>query len=323
MEHDEVYLEKTLKKICLGYFYLVILVFISFSIYYFYENISFFKYYSTSIAITHIFLFFIPYKLEYKFIKELISVYLIFISIALYPFVTLYWAAGQVTVFVWYLLIPFAGLIFFSTRTVVYWTLYILFLFCTVFIVSNFIPERYVIQFESYQSSVLNIITIVCCLGLAAYFIFSLSRVNHIKMEILKKERINKSLEKVVDDVEDTEKYLQLYDSIEEYIENEKPYCDPNFTITQLATAVNSNITYVSKAIRISKDVNFNVLMNTYRINMIKDMLDKGYHNTFTIKHIYTSAGFKQQTTFNKVFKQIEGITPTDYIKSLQINTNQ
>ncbi len=36
---------------------------------------------------------------------------------------------------------------------------------------------------------------------------------------------------------------------------------------------------------------------------------------------VYTEAGFKNQSTFNRVFKQIEGMTPSEYIRNLkQIN---
>jgi AraC-like DNA-binding protein len=37
--------------------------------------------------------------------------------------------------------------------------------------------------------------------------------------------------------------------------------------------------------------------------------------------YIYTEAGFSNQSTFNRVFKQIEGITPSEYFqKNLKNN---
>lgn len=322
MGSDELNLEVILKKICLRYFYLIVVVFSLFSVYYWHKDMTQFMYITMMCVLIHVFLVFVPYKLEYKAIKTLIPVYLIFLSFLLYPLVVLYWSVGQVTVFMWYLLIPFTSLIFFPVKTAVYWTIYVLILSCLVFFTSYFTPDKYIIHFTNEQASSLNIMTILCCLGLAVYFIFSLNSVNQTKMELLKlqKDDNNTSEEKEnTDTPEDIDKYNELFGIIQSYVEDKKPYCDPNFTITQLASAVDSNITYVSKAIKINRDMNFNVFMNTYRVDMIKNMLDRGYQNTFTIKYIYSSAGFKQQTTFNKVFKQIAGITPTDYIKN-QIN---
>ncbi|WP_370567614.1 helix-turn-helix domain-containing protein [Dysgonomonas sp. Marseille-P4677] len=34
------------------------------------------------------------------------------------------------------------------------------------------------------------------------------------------------------------------------------------------------------------------------------------------MRYIYSSAGFRHQSTFNKVFKELEGITPSEYIKN-------
>lgn len=325
MGFNELNIEVVLKKICLRYFYLIIVVFSLFSVYYWLNDMAEFMYITMTCVVIHAFLFFIPYKLEYNAIKTLIPIYLTFLSLAIYPLVVLYWSVGQMTVFMWYLLIPFASLIFFPIKKSIYWTIYVLILCCSVFITAYLLPEKYIINFTDRQISSLNVMTIFGCLGLAVYFIFYLNKVNQIKMELLKQHNQDNSSRAEngnADTFEDADKYNELFNTIQSYVEKEKPYCDPNFTITQLATAVESNTTYVSKAIKLNKDMNFNVFMNTYRVNMIKEMLDKGYQNTFTIKHIYSSAGFKQQTTFNKVFKQIAGITPTDYIKN-QINASQ
>lgn len=119
---------------------------------------------------------------------------------------------------------------------------------------------------------------------------------------------------------EDIEKFNALYNEIVDYFEREKPYCNPDFCISQLSLALDSNVKYISKAIKINKDVNFNVFVNIYRINMTKDMLAHDFQDKYTIRYIYTSAGFRHQSTFNKAFKQIEGITPSEYIKINQLD---
>jgi AraC-like DNA-binding protein len=47
----------------------------------------------------------------------------------------------------------------------------------------------------------------------------------------------------------------------------------------------------------------------------VKDKLQSDELKTMTLMHIYSEAGFKNQSTFNKVFKKIEGVTPSEYIQ--------
>jgi len=111
------------------------------------------------------------------------------------------------------------------------------------------------------------------------------------------------------------DKFKELYNRIILYFEKEKPYCDPNFTILKLSLAINSSTAHIAKAIKMNRNTNFNFFVNKYRIRMVKEMLDKDWQNKYTIKYIHLSAGFNHQSTFNKVFKEIEGITPSEYIK--------
>jgi AraC-like DNA-binding protein len=50
---------------------------------------------------------------------------------------------------------------------------------------------------------------------------------------------------------------------------------------------------------------------------MVKDMLNNDVDKKYTLHYIYTSAGFRNQSTFNKVFKLLEGITPSEYITKI------
>jgi YesN/AraC family two-component response regulator len=113
-------------------------------------------------------------------------------------------------------------------------------------------------------------------------------------------------------------KYNYLYSNILNYFETKKPYNNPDFDIAQLAIALDSNSSYISKAIKVSRNMNFNTFVNTYRIDKIKEMIQEN-QSKYTLEYIYSSAGFKNQSTFNKVFKLVEGITPSEYYKRYKI----
>jgi YesN/AraC family two-component response regulator len=108
-----------------------------------------------------------------------------------------------------------------------------------------------------------------------------------------------------------------LFVKIEQYFTDERPFTDPNFSINKLAAYLNSNVSYVSRALNIHKNINFKTYLNSHRINYVKKKLDNLEHKNVTIQYIYTSAGFLHQSTFNRIFKEIEGITPSEYITKL------
>jgi YesN/AraC family two-component response regulator len=110
------------------------------------------------------------------------------------------------------------------------------------------------------------------------------------------------------------EKYSDLYESMLKYFETKRPYINPDFDLAQLAIALDSNSSYISKSIKINKDMNFNTFVNLYRINKVKEMIQEN-QSKYTLEYIYVSSGFKNQSTFNKVFKLVEGVTPSEYYK--------
>lgn len=316
MSGVQIELDILYKKVSVNFFYLIISILGSFSIFYEVEDLFPFNYFTISAVLFHIIIFYIPYRLDYSSIKLLIPGYLVIISLFLYPIIILFWKAGQVTAFMWYLLIPLGAMVFFTFRVFLFWSIAIIVLACSVFFVSPFVPDQYIVGFTTRQLYIINIMTIVFCLIFILYFLFYLNRLNQIRMTTAIEERSDNHI--LEENENDREKYIGIYGRILDYFEKEKPYCNPDFTISQLAAAINSNVTYISKAINIERDINFNILINTYRINRIKDMLESDYQNKYTIQHIYMSAGFRHQSTFNKIFKQIEGVTPSEYIKNMQ-----
>lgn len=109
----------------------------------------------------------------------------------------------------------------------------------------------------------------------------------------------------------------ELYNEIIIYMEDKKPYQDSEFSIKKLSKALNTNETYVSRALNQKGNKKFNILVNQYRIAQVKTELLKDINRRYSLEHLYTKAGFTQQSTFNRVFKEDTGITPSQYIFDL------
>jgi len=117
-----------------------------------------------------------------------------------------------------------------------------------------------------------------------------------------------------------TEKATVLYEEIVTFFENKKPYQNPNFNMSELCKALDTNATYVYRALNLMTQKSFRDLVNEYRIAQVLSEIDQEAHKKFTIEHIYMEAGFVQQSTFNRVFKKTTGQTPSQYIENMPNN---
>lgn len=62
---------------------------------------------------------------------------------------------------------------------------------------------------------------------------------------------------------------------------------------------------------------NFSTYINSYRIEHIKKVLADSENDHLPILTIAMNHGFNSLSPFNRAFKQVEGITPTEFRKKL------
>lgn len=90
-------------------------------------------------------------------------------------------------------------------------------------------------------------------------------------------------------------------------------YCSPDFSLERLAKAIGSNSKYVSQTINEEFGKNFNAFTNDYRIKLACDRLASAEYQSYTIKFIGESVGFKSQSTFTDAFNKVTGLSPSVY----------
>jgi AraC-like DNA-binding protein len=260
------------------------------------------------------------YKFSYTTLKPFIAIYIVFGTLFIIIRLIYMWQNNINAVYLWLIVAPFSMYVLFSNKAIVYWTIYIFSLGLVSFFVGD-IFSFYGIEIKDESPinnnriavwRILNFIGVFMYLSFCLYYI---DKIQKKKIQLLesKVDQYKKNEQKLNGD----EKYNRLYKVILKYFENKKPYINPDFEISQLAIALNTNIAYISKAIKINQDTNFNTFVNTYRIEKIKEMIQEEY-GKYTLEYIYASSGFKNQSTFNKVFKSVEGITPSEYYKKIQ-----
>lgn len=115
-------------------------------------------------------------------------------------------------------------------------------------------------------------------------------------------------------DAEQKEAYLQ---SLLIYMERAKPFTNPDLRLDDVAEAINMTPHHLSQTINELLDVNFNTFINSYRVDEVKQKItDPGYAHLKILALAYDS-GFNSKTSFNRIFKQFTGVTPTSYRKRI------
>lgn len=102
------------------------------------------------------------------------------------------------------------------------------------------------------------------------------------------------------------------------YLQIEKPYLNPELTIQELAEGLKLPRHYITEVLKSLLDKNFFTLVNEYRMEEVKNrLLDPDYKND-SILQIALESGFNSKSSFNAIFKQHTGLTPTEYRKGVK-----
>ncbi|NKI31052.1 helix-turn-helix domain-containing protein [Croceivirga thetidis] len=99
--------------------------------------------------------------------------------------------------------------------------------------------------------------------------------------------------------------------------QKEQLYLDPELNLAQLSKRMSLNRIEVSELINNGFGKNFNDFVNHYRIEQFKERLKKGDHQQMSLVGIAFDCGFNSKATFNRVFKKVVQLTPTQYLESL------
>ncbi len=100
---------------------------------------------------------------------------------------------------------------------------------------------------------------------------------------------------------------------LQNLMEVDKIYLEPNLTLTDLARRLGVNSTVLSYAINNGFDKNFNDFVNEYRIAEVKKKLQTGDAENLTLLGLAFDCGFNSKATFNRAFKKFTGVSPKEY----------
>lgn len=105
----------------------------------------------------------------------------------------------------------------------------------------------------------------------------------------------------------------EIIDSLTRLMKNDKIFLDPDLSLSNLASKINSNSHEISRVLNSSLGLNYNDFVNQYRIYHAKNLLLNNSDNK-KISAIAFESGFNSISVFNSSFKKFTGITPSRFI---------
>lgn len=98
-------------------------------------------------------------------------------------------------------------------------------------------------------------------------------------------------------------------------VEEKKAWKNPDLTVDMLAQKVGSNKTYVHKAFANHGGTNYKDYINRCRVKFIATELKKKPNQN--LENLFYRAGYRSRTTAGRNFKDIMGVSPSEYAVSL------
>ena len=102
---------------------------------------------------------------------------------------------------------------------------------------------------------------------------------------------------------------------LQKAMENDKIYLDPNLNLSLMARHTGIAPKTISWVLNQRLQKSFNEFVNHYRVEAIKTKLQQETANNLTIAGVAMECGFNSQATFQRTFKDLTGMSPSEFRK--------
>ena len=109
---------------------------------------------------------------------------------------------------------------------------------------------------------------------------------------------------------EQADRYLKTLIS---FVEERKPYLDRDLSIQDLSSMTSIPRHYITQILNEKHKKNFFTFINEYRVKEVIERFSDPRYRHYTILAIAFDSGFNSKTTFNSIFKNQRGLTPSEF----------
>jgi AraC-like DNA-binding protein len=110
-----------------------------------------------------------------------------------------------------------------------------------------------------------------------------------------------------------------IHQKLIELMQTEKFYTNPELTLSDLAQKINVHPNILSQIINSVEQKNFYDYINLQRIEEFKRLISLSENQKFTLLSLAFECGFNSKTSFNRNFKKVTNLSPSEYLKQSNI----
>jgi len=104
-----------------------------------------------------------------------------------------------------------------------------------------------------------------------------------------------------------------IYEKLLYAMQTEKLFTHMTLSLQELSGILNIPPHHITQTLNEFSGQNFYDFVNSYRINEFKKRVDNGDAENFSLLGIAFDCGFNSKSSFNRVFKNTTGLTPSEY----------
>ena len=110
----------------------------------------------------------------------------------------------------------------------------------------------------------------------------------------------------------------ELEQSLNRIMKEQKPFLDENLSLNSLAALLSISDKKLSTLLNQRMQISFYDYVNGFRVDDVIDKLKNPSYDKFTLLAIAFESGFNSKTSFNRIFKKVTGVSPSQYKKQLK-----
>lgn len=117
--------------------------------------------------------------------------------------------------------------------------------------------------------------------------------------------------------------FEEYFAKLRNVMETEKRYLDPELNLGRVAAYTGIPAKTISAVLNQYQKTSFADFVNAYRVREVSERMINPTNRQFTISAMALDSGFNSQATFQRVFKNVTGMSPREYMSAHQKSTSE
>ncbi|GAB1474899.1 hypothetical protein MASR2M69_23400 [Bacteroidota bacterium] len=105
----------------------------------------------------------------------------------------------------------------------------------------------------------------------------------------------------------------EIYEKLLNAMVSNKLFTNPTLSLQNLSDMLSIPPHHITQTLNEFVKQNFYDFVNSYRVNEFKKRVDQGDSERFSLLGIALDCGFNSKSSFNRIFKNTTGFTPSEY----------